>query len=187
VITIPECLWSKMLDEFATEPRQVEQICYFDGVPTEADGCAGVATTLTIPQARLEAGLFQVEPEAMSQAGKHLRALRLRRFAQVHTHPTDWTGHSPWDDEWAYSKLPGAISIVLPHFARSRPILADAGVHLSTRFGWQQLAPDEVVRHVRVVPSMMDFRPQHRSEHEQPRIEPPRRRSRWAALAFWRR
>src|SRR5262249_11798694 len=147
----------------------------------------GVVTTVTIPHAQVNQGNFRVTPEAMSQAGQHMRAFRLCRLAQVHTHPDAWTGHSPWDDEWAYSQLPGAISIVLPHYARRRPSLADAGIHLRTENGWRQLLPTEVAEYVRIVPSFFDFRLSKGIKHEPTRVESPRKRSWWSVLAFWRR
>jgi hypothetical protein len=180
LITIPESLWEDMQSQFCKEMRLVEQVCYLDGVLT---GDIGVVTTITIPCAKLEAGRFHVLPDAMSAAGKHLRSFRLRRLAQVHTHPSDWTGHSAWDDEWAYSQVPGAISIVLPNFGRERPGLNLAGVHLRTEEGWRQLSPEELPQYVRLVPGILDFR----IPHETARIEPARRRSWWSALAFWKR
>ncbi len=179
MITIPETIWASMLAEFGKEKRQVEQVCYLDGVMVE-DG--GVVTTMTIPSAILEPGRFHVVPEAMNQAGKHLRALRLRRLAQVHTHPTEWTGHSQWDNEWAYSQLPGAISIVLPHFARTKPRLEQTGVHLRTSAGWRQLSPQEVLLHLRLVPGVLDFR----RTYETARIESARKRSWWSFFTFWK-
>jgi hypothetical protein len=101
---------------------------------------------------------FQVPAEGMSAAGKHLRAHRLRRLAQVHTHPGEWTGHSPHDDERAYSQRPGAISIVLPNYARTMPTLAEAGVHVRGEDSWRELGPREVNAFVRVVPSLIDLR-----------------------------
>jgi hypothetical protein len=180
VISIPEYLWSQMLAEFAAERRQVEQVCYFDGILA---GDGGVVTTMTLPRAKLEPGRFHVPPEAMSEAGKHLRAHKLRRLAQIHTHPTEWTGHSAWDDEWAYSQLPGAISIVLPKFGRGPLSFPDAGVHVRSQVGWKQLSPREVEQQLRVIPHVHDFR----SKDEPARIEQARRRSWWSALAFWRR
>ncbi len=180
MITIPETLWERMLTEFAKEGRAVEQVCYFDGVLL---GDSGVVTTMTIPCAKLEAGRFHVPPEAMSEAGKHLRRFKLRRLAQVHTHPAEWVGHSAWDDEWAYSQLPGAMSIVLPHFGRTRPRLDQAGVHLRSTAGWRQLSHDDLLAHVRLVPGVLDFR----RTHEPKRIEPPRKRPWWSFLAFWQR
>jgi hypothetical protein len=178
VITIPENLWLGMLTELSTEKRQVEQVCYFDGVLIDN---AGVVTTMTIPHAKLEVGRFHVEPKAMNEAGKHLRAHRLRRLAQVHTHPTEWTGHSPWDNEWAYSQLPGAISIVLPHFGRTRPRLEQAGVHLRSSAGWRQLTLNEVPQYLRLVPGVLDFR----RTNEPARIKSARRRPWWSVFAFW--
>jgi len=184
MITIPEYLWQRLLEELSRNRSHVEQVCYLDGIATN-DG--GVVTTLTIPNARLLSGRFEVPPDSMSQAGKHLRGFRLRRLAQVHTHPGEWTGHSRWDDEWACSQLPGAISIVLPSFARKRPALADAGVHLHNEAGWRQLSPEEAANELRIVPSLLDFRPKFRHEHERERIEPARRRPWWKIFAFWRR
>ena len=180
MITIPETIWAAMLAEFARNKKEVEQVCYFDGVTV---GDVGIVTTLTIPNAALETGRFHVSPDAMSEAGKHLRALRFRRLAQVHTHPSEWTGHSQWDNEWAYSQLPGAVSIVLPHFGRRQPRLENAGVHLRTNAGWRQLSPGEVMQHLRLVPGLLDFR----RIHEPARIEPARKRSWWSVLAFWKR
>jgi hypothetical protein len=168
-----------MLAEFAAEKRRVEQVCYFDGVAIDG---GGIVTTMVIPRAKLEAGRFHVEPDAMSQAGRHLRAHRLRRLAQVHTHPTEWTGHSPWDNAWAYSQLPGAISIVLPHFGSTKPTLEQVGVHLRTGAGWKELSPAELQQHLRLVPGVLDFR----RKDEPVRIEPARKRSWWSVLAFWK-
>jgi hypothetical protein len=188
MITIPEHFWSSMLEAFAKEHRQVEQVCYFDGI-VEAGG-DGVVTTLTIPNAQLHRQRFEVSPPAMSQAGKHFRVYRLKRLAQVHTHPTEWTAHSPWDDQKAYSQLSGAVSIVLPHFARGRPGLSEAGVHVRTVVGWQSLSPAEVATRLRVIPSVLDFRPQIRSKYAEPdrrnSIEPSRGRHWWKAFLFWR-
>ncbi len=178
MITIPDTIWTTMLAEFAKEKRQVEQVCYFDGMLLEH---SGVVTTMTIPRAKLEVGRFQVAPDAMSEAGKHLRALRFRRLAQVHTHPTEWTGHSPWDNEWAYSQLPGAISIVLPHFARRQPGLEQAGVHLRLDAGWRQLSPQEVPLQLRLIPGVLDFR----RTNEPARIQPARKRSWRSVFTFW--
>jgi hypothetical protein len=177
-----------MLDAFVRERRSVEQVCYLDGILDAAGD--GVVTTLTIPNAQLHPQRFEVWPEAMSQAGKHFRAYRLKRLAQVHTHPTEWTGHSPWDDEKAYSQLTGATSIVLPHFARRRPGLSEAGVHVRTAVGWKRLSHAEIAARLRVIPSLLDFRLTARNDNVQPqranRVEPARGRPRWKALLFWR-
>jgi len=189
MITIPETIWTRMLDEFEGEARAVEQVAYFDGIMVEdAERIVAVVTTLTIPDATLEAGRFQVSPEAMSQAGKHFRQLRMQRLVQVHTHPSAWVGHSPWDDQYAYSQAAGAISIVLPDFARNRPTIEQAGVHLRTRKGWHQLSEEQKKQLIRVVPGYLDFR-KHEPKpitNQSTSIFTPRGRRWWHALAFWR-
>jgi hypothetical protein len=155
MIVIATALWERMLDAFSEFDRDLERVAYFDGVAF-AEG--GVATTLCLPLARSQPRSFQVPAEAMSAAGKHLRAHRMRRLAQVHTHPGDWTGHSPYDDKRAYSQRPGAISIVLPSYARNRPTLAEAGVHVRGEDLWRELEPREVDSFVRAVPSVIDLR-----------------------------
>jgi hypothetical protein len=189
MITIPETIWTRMLDEFEGEARKVEQVAYIDGIVVEdAERTVAVATTLTIPDAVLEPGRFQVSPDAMSQAGKHFRRFRMQRLAQVHTHPSAWVGHSPWDDQRAYSQAVGAISIVLPDFARNRPTLELAGVHLRIRNGWRQLSEQEKAQRLRVVPGYLDFQ-QHEPKpiiNEPTSILTPRRRRWWDAFAFWR-
>jgi hypothetical protein len=119
-----------------------------------------------------------VTADSMSEAGKHLRAHRLRRLAQVHTHPSDWTGHSDWDDSMAYSQQPGAISVVLPNFGRGTPTLAAAGVYIRTGAEWHRVPPHEVPQYLRAVPSSLDFR-HIGDDNDRSSIKSARRRPWW--------
>ena len=182
MISIPELLWERMLDEFARRKQPVEQVCYFDGIRFGDDG---VVLALTIPNAKLFRDHFEVSPDAMSQAGKHLRRFQIKRLLQVHTHPSDWVGHSAWDDAKAYSQMEGALSVVLPSHARARPRLEHSGVHLRTQEGWIQLSHQRVGEMISIVPSHFDFRNDLENTCERPNIEPPRSRPWWSFLAFW--
>jgi hypothetical protein len=155
MIVITDTLWELLLDCLTEHSENLERVAYFDGILVEG---IGVATTLTLPNAISRPQNFQVSSSSMSAAGQHLRAMRMRRLAQVHTHPADWTGHSMYDDERAYSQRAGALSIVLPGYARERPRLAGAGVHLREEQGWRELSPDEVQSYVRLVPGLIDLR-----------------------------
>jgi hypothetical protein len=159
VIVVPAFAWKTVIDTFTTALGIAERVAFLDGVaagPRPADG--GVVTTVVFPQARESAGDWEVDPVEMSAAGRHLRPYGLVRLAQVHSHPTTWTGHSPTDDERAFSHQPGTISIVLPGHALTYPGRGDAGVHLRETDGWRELAHDEVGDYVRVVPSVIDHR-----------------------------
>jgi hypothetical protein len=155
MIIIPERIWEDLLDAFRWPKAQLERVAYLDGIRTTE---LSIVTTLALPHADLLPLRYYVTPEAMSQAGAHFRKHGLRRLAQVHTHPEDWTGHSPWDDELAYSQETGAVSIVLPYHAQTRPALGDAGVHVRTDTGWQELRSTQVQNYIRLVPSLLDFR-----------------------------
>lgn len=47
---------------------------------------------------------------------------------------------------------------MLPAYGLTCPGLGDAGVHLRERDGWRRLEHDEVARHAKVVPSVLDLR-----------------------------
>jgi len=156
MLTIPSLLWEGAIEAVRQPPHDRERVAYFDGLRFDGDG---VATTLTLPEVDEHSLNFFVSAESMSRAGFHLRSHDLRRLAQLHTHPQSWTGHSPYDDEMAYSQRDGALSIVVPHFAGCAPSLADCGVHIRASRGWLELAPDAVAREIAIAPSVVDLRP----------------------------
>jgi hypothetical protein len=159
MLTIPKLVWEQVFRVLSLESREVEQVCYLDGV--RLDNGDGVVTTMTFPHARIGRGRFSVDAAAMSEAGKHLRALRLRRLAQVHTHPTEWIGHSECDDERAYSQQIDSMSLVLPNFGRVGQGLKGVGVHVRCAENWRRLDAGQISGHVRLVPSLLDFRPNY--------------------------
>jgi len=154
MITIPTCHWRAMMRRFAAATKRVEQVGYFDGYEL---GDHGIVTTITIPEARLERGYFEVSPEAMSAAGKHLRQLGQVRLAQVHTHPGTWVDHSEHDDERAYSQRAGSLSIVLPNYARGGVFLEDCGIHVREEDDWRMLSPEEYESYLQILPAMFVF------------------------------
>jgi hypothetical protein len=155
VIWIPEILWERLLDEFDRVDNAVERVAYLDGFRL---GDGGVVTTVTIPDADLYPGYYNVTARAMSQAGQHLRTYGMTRLAQVHTHGGSACAHSPRDDAAAYSQRLGSVSIVLPFHARSHPAPSDGGVHARQAPGWVLLDAAQVPVACRLLPSLLDFR-----------------------------
>lgn len=155
MISIPDALWSQLLDEFARVDPAVERVAYLDGYRIGDDG---VVTTVTIPDADLHPGYYDVSAAAMSQAGQHFRTYEMARLAQVHTHGGAGCHHSWRDDEAAYSQRSGSVSIVLPYHAARRPQPHEGIVHLREADGWTRLDVPQAASTVRLIPALLDFR-----------------------------
>jgi len=155
VVTIPDALWGALLDALADAPPGVERVAFLDGIGRIGEG---VVTTITVPDAELHGGWYDVPAEAISEAGAHLRRLHMTRLAQVHTHGGDFCMHSTRDDDMAYTQRTGALSIVLPRHATERPLLANSTVHVRADVGWKSLDSREADNWVRIVPSTLNFR-----------------------------
>src|SRR4051812_39012907 len=155
MILLPNVHWDRLLAEFGKIRRRVERVGYLDGFQSNE---VSVVTTVTVPDAELHPAYFDVRAEAMSEAGKHLRAFRLVRLAQVHTHPGDDTRHSWIDDTRTYSQVPGAVSIVLPRHARHKPGPHKGSVHIREPTGWRELSDGEARALIKIVPGACVFR-----------------------------
>lgn len=69
------------------------------------------------PNQHAEADMFHIPRESMAALHAELRAKRLMVAAQVHSHPQD-AFHSRADDRWAIVRHEGALSLVVPDFAK---------------------------------------------------------------------
>lgn len=93
------------------------------------------------PRQWTRADQFYLDRQSMKMLFAHLREKRLRVLAQVHSHPGR-AFHSEADDEWAIVRHAGALSLVLPRFAREATVdnfLSLAATYvLSTRNDWEE-------------------------------------------------
>ena len=74
-----------------------------------------------VPEQEASWGNFRIPRKAMADLMRHLRTSRMFIAAQVHSHPFE-AFHSPIDDEWAIVRHEGAMSLVLPNFARETSV-----------------------------------------------------------------
>lgn len=90
---------------------------------------------------RLDAGICViVGPEELHRLNVWLHRRRLMVGAQIHSHPTA-AYHSETDDTYPIATVAGALSLVVPDFARHATDIADCAVYrLSGRGTWEQLA-----------------------------------------------
>lgn len=155
MILIPTTIWVQAQRIFRRNRKKVEQVCFLDGYRV---GKLGVVTTLTFPQADIRKGFYHVPHSEVRRASIHLRTNSMVRLAQIHTHPSDWVGHSAYDNDNAYSAAVGALSLVLPHYGRRECDLDDAGVHLMTQDGWTEILLENRGSVLALVPSVVDLR-----------------------------
>lgn len=91
--------------------------------------------------------MFHIPPDGMAALYAELRKHRLMVAAQIHSHPNA-AFHSKADDKWAIVRHEGALSIVVPQFARkitAPRFLKDAKVYqFSSLARWTEVPADEV-------------------------------------------
>lgn len=93
---------------------------------------------------------FWIKAEAMEALMRHLREHKLSLVAQVHSHP-EKAFHSKTDDRYAIVRYEGALSIVVPFFAKSTPVTSfvpDCAFFVLTADNtWVELPQDRVPSH----------------------------------------
>jgi proteasome lid subunit RPN8/RPN11 len=98
---------------------------------------------------------FRIPEESMEKLFQKLRTQRLFVAAQVHTHPNK-AFHSYADDEWAIVRHTGALSLVIPYFAkktRAATFGTDTVVFaLSALNQWIEVGPGQISNHYRIIP-----------------------------------
>lgn len=77
-----------------------------------------VVVDVVRPDQRAGMDFFKIPPRSMQRLFNLIRKNRLMIAAQAHTHPMK-AFHSAADDYWAIIRHQGALSIVLPYFAKS--------------------------------------------------------------------
>jgi hypothetical protein len=135
---------------------KVETACFWCGVDA---GRAQVVTTVAVVKLYQTAGNFSVEMGSLRRLAAGLRAQGLTNLAQVHTHPSDWVSHSPYDDERAYSTREGALSLVWADYGLSLAYdLSGVGVHERRGGEWRRLDDRKARERIRLVDDFADFR-----------------------------
>lgn len=69
-------------------------------------------------------------------------------LALLHTHPYEWVGLSPTDQDNQISSRLGFWSIVLPYYARDPWDIESVGCHIRVDGGWQTLHVDQIRQHL---------------------------------------
>jgi hypothetical protein len=134
----------------------VETACFWFGVDA---GRLQVVTTVALPKLYQTGGNYLVEMVSLRRLAAEMRSLGLTNLAQVHTHPSNWVEHSPYDDERAYSTRQGALSLVWADYGlQLRHDLSGLGIHERREGEWVRLSEAETNSRIRLVDDVADFR-----------------------------
>jgi hypothetical protein len=96
---------------------------------------------------------FEIPRNGMAALMDRLRTQALYVVSQIHTHPLE-AFHSSADDKWAIVRHVGALSIVLPNFAKSTTLknfLREAAVYqLDDANSWNAVSSEQMADHLRI-------------------------------------
>jgi hypothetical protein len=127
-----------------------EGIVLWLGRRTGAD--AGVIQQAYVPIHAADADRFWISLEGMRAMMAKLRDEGMALLAQVHSHPRH-AFHSEADDHWALVRYVGALSIVLPWFARRSTIASffsdGAFFQLDANNRWIEVTEKKAVLEIR--------------------------------------
>jgi hypothetical protein len=114
-----------------------------------------IVTHVYEPLHQADKDFFHIPREGMKALMECLREHDVSVLAQVHTHPEE-AFHSRADDKWAIVRHVGALSLVLPYFARGVTPLnfmaSTATFCLSQSNHWVEVAQQAVPTLIEVAP-----------------------------------
>jgi hypothetical protein len=129
---------------------RVEGCCFWYGSKTDSD--AVTVTHVVFPKQINNRQNFTVPSEAIGEMSAATRPMNIINRAQIHTHPSRWVGHSPYDDDHAISR--NALSIVLPRYGATVDAWPKGvGVHEFQNGAWHRLSSRQTSQRIRIVES----------------------------------
>lgn len=157
VIYIPEVLLERtgeLVASFA-EVRPSEGIVYWFGLELASKA---VVTSLVVPDARTTEGSVETSVESNAEAQGAIVGTSLVLLGQAHSHAGWNVKHSDVDDEKTFARFDGAVSLVIPYYGRYGVNLVECGLyrHIGGRF--HEVAPENHVDHLIVLPGIRDYR-----------------------------
>ena len=126
------CVWAGVRQD---NYSRVEEIIFLDDLP----GVESFALFHRVPR------------PAVKQLFKILLDKKLEFIADVHTHPEDWVGLSLTDQSHPIEFRIGFVSVVLPFYAASEPMLTKVGVHEYVgESQWRTYINDEISEKLKI-------------------------------------
>jgi hypothetical protein len=135
----------KVLMEYASIEPSNEGLVYWGGTKRKE---AITVRAVIAPKTVSSYGSISISHRSNFDFVGALNQHNLVQIAQVHSHPTQWVGHSLGDDEMAAFKVEGLLSIVVPEYGTSGMLpLTKCGVHRYVRGDFKRLSEKYVCNH----------------------------------------
>jgi hypothetical protein len=135
----------KVLIEYANIEPSNEGLVYWGGTKRKE---AVTVRAVIAPQTVSSYGSVLISHRSNFDFVGALNQHNLVQIAQVHSHSTQWVGHSYGDDEMAAFKIEGLLSIVVPEYCISGMLpLTRCGVHRYVRGDFKRLSEKYVRNH----------------------------------------
>jgi hypothetical protein len=135
-----------------------EGVAYWFGI---ADEESAVVTTVIVPNAEAGWGMVRTSASANAEVVEAIMGTPLVLLGQAHSHPGKNVRHSPADDGQTFASFQGAISVVVPYYAKGMPSLDGCGIHRVIDRSFVYLDQEAWGDHLRLIPSYHDFRRAH--------------------------
>lgn len=144
----------KLLASFA-ENKRSEGVVYWFGLEL---GETSVVTSLIVPDADTSWGCISTSPEANAEALNLIIGTPLVLLGQAHSHPGNKVRHSDVDNRQTFASFEGAISVVVPYFAKKGVNLRRCGIHRHAGGSFKVISPKRLEKHIVVIPGKADLR-----------------------------
>jgi hypothetical protein len=145
---------ARLLSSFAIG-EESEGVVYWFGLELRK---RAIVTTLVVPDADTSMGTVRTSAAANAEAVGAIAGTPLVLLGQAHSHPGEWVDHSIVDDRETFAQFPGAVSVVVPYYARGAMELTKCGVHRYIEGKYRRLRAEDVAEHLRVLPGLRDLR-----------------------------
>ncbi len=132
-----------------------EGIVYWFGLELEE---ISVVTSLIVPDADTSWGCISTSPEANAEALSLIIGTPLVLLGQAHSHPRNKVRHSDIDNRQTFARFEGAISVVVPYFAKKGVNLRRCGIHRHTGGSFEVISSKQLAKHIIVIPGKADLR-----------------------------
>jgi len=149
----------ELLASFA-ETRPSEGVVYWFGLEL---GKRATVTTLVVPNARTTEGSVETSAAANAEAQRAIIGTPLVLLGQAHSHATWHVEHSVVDDEKTFARFDGALSLVVPYYARYGLDLDSCGLYRHVGGAFRKVPHASYCEHLVVLPGIRDYRPREAS------------------------